>query len=358
MKQRLLGWVAFGMFAFGGGSMLAGCPIYPDHGDYRVCTSDGCYDCPNNYYSYDCDPWQCSGTYDCPTGYSCQYNACVYSGGPQPSGTSCTSPSDCPSGDNCGTDDVCHPGDCSASGCPSGYICKLAGGAVSCVPDGTNGDGSSFSGCNNDSECASLGAGSKCLDGSCVAPADQCSDATQCPNGEDCVAGACTPKCSGSEPCPTGYSCDTSKGVCTGNPTPCGDLGGSCGAGLTCVDEHCVTPCGAGNSCPTGDVCVDNGCIPDQRPQFVCDTNGELGTGAANKCATGSLCLHHNCYISCAGDAGSCTGADQFNVCKNVSESGNTYAVCGSSSNLGSDCDPTQQQNCPNPQVCIDGYCR
>jgi hypothetical protein len=353
MKQRVLGWVAFGLFSFGGTAVLAGCPIYPDNGDYRVCDSTGCYDCPTNYYSNSCDPWQCNQDYDCPNGYSCQNDSCVAGNdaSTNPSGT-CSVPADCPSGDNCGTDNICHPGDCSSSGCPGGYVCKLTDGAVACVPDNAKGDSSTFAGCTSDAACTSLGAGAKCLDGSCVAAANECSDATQCPNSEQCVAGVCTPSCSASNPCPTGYACDTGTGVCSNNPNPCGDST-SCGSGLTCVDQHCVTPCGSGGTCGAGLVCVDNGCIPDQRPTFVCNTEG-----VQDACATGSICLHHNCYISCSGDGGSCTGADQFNVCKNVSTSTGTYPVCGSSSDLGNECDPTQNKNCPSAQVCIDGFCR
>jgi hypothetical protein len=33
--------------------------------------------------------------------------------------------------------------------------------------------------------------------------------------------------------------------------------------------------------------------------------------------------------------------------------------VCGSTSNLGNQCDPTQNLPCTGPgQVCIDGYCK
>ncbi|MEO9142146.1 MAG: hypothetical protein ABI332_07735, partial [Polyangiaceae bacterium] len=215
MKQRSLGWFAFGLFAFGGTAVLAGCPIYPDQGDYRVCNSDGCYDCPTNDYTWDCNPWQCNGSYDCPNGYSCSNDRCV-SGGTYDAGnggTHCSQPSDCLSGYNCGTDDICHPGDCSSSGCPTDYVCKLQNGAPICVSSTSTGDGGTFSGCTSDASCASEGSGFKCLNGSCVAPGDQCSDATQCPNGEACVAGECTPQCSSTTNCPSGYACDLSKGV-------------------------------------------------------------------------------------------------------------------------------------------------
>jgi hypothetical protein len=105
---------------------------------------------------------------------------------------------------------------------------------------------------------------------------------------------------------------------------------------------------------------VDNGCIPNQQPKFVCNVDGQQ-----DLCASGSICLHHNCYIACSADAGAadggsngCQNADQFNICKSVTTSTGTYYVCGSNSNLGNECDPTQSENCASPEVCIDGYCR
>jgi hypothetical protein len=123
-----------------------------------------------------------------------------------------------------------------------------------------------------------------------------------------------------------------------------------------CVEQHCVAPCGSNNACGTGLVCVAGGCIPDQKPQFVCATEGKQYA-----CASGSLCLHHNCYIACdsSSDAGAqCKNADQFNLCKSVTTASGTYSVCGSASNLGSDCDPTVGKNCSGGLICIDGFCR
>lgn len=361
MVKRVLG---FGLFAFSV-AVLGGCPIYGDSRSSRDCTTrydssvgaydTTCYDCPNGYYTSQCAAWSCDTTYDCPSGTTCSSsNVCTTGGTNPPNPTSCSQPGDCPSGQNCGTDDKCHAGDCSNSGCPSGFQCKLAGGTLQCVGTGTN-DGGAFTGCTSDSSCTSLGAGAKCLDGACVAPADQCSDATQCPNSEQCVQGVCTPSCTTDKPCPIGYACDTNKGVCSSNPTPCTDGGSACSSTTTCVDQHCVTPCGAGNTCSTGLICVDGGCIPDQKPQFICAADG-----AGSDCAPGSICLHHSCYIGCSADAGAtaCQNADKFNVCKAVMTSSGSYQVCGSSSNLGTECDPTQAKNCVNPLICVDGFCR
>jgi hypothetical protein len=197
-------------------------------------------------------------------------------------------------------------------------------------------------------------AGSKCLSGKCTAPVDQCADGSQCPNGGQCVGGSCTPSCDANKPCPTGYACDLAKGVCTDNPAPC-TSSTQCTGGNVCVDEHCVAPCGANGECGAGLVCVDGGCTPDEKPIFICNNDGQQ-----DNCQQGSICVRHSCYIACDPDAGngSCTGADKFNICKAVTTTTGSYSVCGSSSNLGTECDPTQNKTCANPLVCIDGYCK
>jgi hypothetical protein len=363
-----------------GAVALGGCPIYPDNGSHRYCDYTGCYSCPDNTYSDSCVGWQCNGDSDCPQGYSCNADNVCSSGGdggvftPDAS-PGCASNANCPSGQSCGADDQCHPGDCTSNGCPAPLVCKLSGGSPQCVSLGADGgtvhpdsgtDAPPFTGCNNDSECIALGPGAKCLDGTCVAAANQCSDTTQCPNSESCVNGVCTPACSGSMPCPTGYSCNIvadggSSGVCSGNPNPCGSGGQTCPGGTTCVDQHCVQPCSPTGTCPTGEVCVDNGCVPNQKPQFVCNVDGQAGDGQPGDCAVGSLCLHHSCYIACDPEAGAtaCKTADQFNQCKSVTTSGGSYYVCGSATNLGGECDPTQGKACANSSdVCVDGYCK
>ncbi len=353
MMKRAVSFVLFGL----GTAVLFGCPIYPADRDHRVCIGDEgeCYDCPDSYYSSACSVWTCNSGLDCPSGYTCTSDhRCRLSDGVQPppgGDQACTKPSDCPAGSNCGADNKCKAGDCSTNGCPSSFVCRLGSGAngtPECVPIG--GDGGSSS-CRRDSDCPSP-AGSRCLSGSCVAPQDQCVDATQCSGGV-CVQGACTPSCSGNKPCPTGYTCDTAKGVCTGNPNPCTNSS-QCTGGKACVQEHCVDPCGAGGTCGPGLVCIDGGCTPDQKPVFTCTTDG-----VQDSCQPGSICLRHSCYIGCdPGTPESCKSADEFNQCKPVTTSSGTYNVCGSTNNLGTECDPTQNKNCASPLVCIDGYCK
>jgi hypothetical protein len=352
MMKRAVSFVLFGA----GAAALGGCPIYPDASYYdRVCVGSDCYDCPDPYYSSACQPHTCSDGSDCPAGYTCTTDRrCRPTDGTAPSGpggTLCTKPSDCPSGSNCGADNRCHAGDCSTTGCPSSFVCKLSGGVAQCVAVGGADGGTST--CRSDQDCPTP-AGSKCLSGTCTAPEDQCADATQCPGGSQCVQGACTPSCSAGKPCPTGFTCDAAKGVCTGNPSPCTDSG-QCTGGSVCVEQHCVAPCGAGGTCAAGLVCVDGGCTPDEKPVFTCTVDGQR-----DACQPGSLCLRHSCYIACDADAGAsaCSTADKFNVCKTVTTSSGPHSVCGSATNLGSECDPTQGKACASPLVCIDGFCR
>lgn len=322
------------LFSLGlAGVALFGCPIYSSSSSgYRYCSSDK----------------------DCPTGYACDTRnaVCVADGT-----TTCTSPSGCPAGETCASDGRCRPGDCSTNGCVSGYQCKLSNGVATCVT-GTPADAgsqpdSSVPQCMDDAACANLGVGAKCLSGKCFAPADLCADATQCQEGYQCVAGVCTPSCGPQKPCPTGYQCDTGKGVCTLNPNPC-TSSAQCSGGQVCVQQHCVAPCGPNETCASGLVCVGGGCMPDQKPTFVCTNEG-----TQDVCKNGSICLRHNCYIGCDADASdSCKNADKFNVCKQVSTGSGTYNVCGSATNLGNECDPTQGKACSGALVCIDGFCR
>lgn len=350
MLKRVLGALSFAASV----GVLAGCPIYVDGPTQRVCEGGSCYDCPPGYATVNqCDAWSCTTALDCPSGYQCTAaGRCSLPGqtGDDPPRATCAKPADCAAGQTCGADNRCHTNGCETVGCPANHVCKLTGGVATCEPFGPAPDAGK-SGCSKDAECASV-PGAKCLTGACVAPADQCNDATQCRNGQVCADGACTPTCSETTPCPTGFACDLAKGVCTA-PVP--GCGAGCAAGTTCVADRCVAPCGAGNACGERLVCVDGGCVPDQRPVFTCGGDGR-GTG----CATESVCLRHSCYIACDADAGAeaCRASDAFNVCKSVATAAGSFSVCGSSANLGDECDPSQGKACAQGQICIDGFCR
>jgi hypothetical protein len=382
MRRALLGITIVGV-----ASVLAGCPIYSNSSDYRVCNNTGCYDCPDPSYSGMCIPWSCSADSDCGSGYSCSNGQCVSGSGISPPPAA----------------------DCSfPPGCPAGFVCKLSGGTAQCVSlpsedggaveDATTGEGaaefdaladailstdvvaidavlgdsgtgdvvttdgnapppdaSGAASCNADGDCP---VGGKCIDGTCASEWLLCSDGTQCVvAGDSCVDGVCVPHCSASISCPTGYSCNANLGVCNVNPMFCAGSGtSSCQGGDVCVESRCVFPCtasDAGPTCPNGQVCVNGGCIPDERAQFACKNDGKSGL-LANLCDPASTCLHHDCYTTCGSDAGACTTG----ICKNVTVGAGTYAVCGTATTLGSDCDFAVGAHCSGTGVCVDGYCR
>jgi hypothetical protein len=365
MKRVLLGIAMLGISV-----VLWGCPIYGN--ENRVCQGNGCYSCPDTTYSGACINWTCSQDSDCEAGYLCD----------QGSGTCYPASSYVP---DAGGDDATS--DCSTTGCPGGYVCKLSNGVAQCValgggeggtsPDGgttsetgtgdaaTGADASDGSiyggGCNADGDCT--GAGSRCVDGRCTAQVGLCSDGTQCNvAGSACVDGLCEALCSNTQPCPSGYGCDFTRGVCNLNPGPCSGSGASsCQGGATCVEGHCVPPCSAdaegGATCGAGQVCVNGGCIPDQGATFACANDGDQGQ-LSNTCPTTAICLHHDCYPSCALDA-SPTAAmcSSGTTCKDVTIETGIYAVCAAAGTLGSDCDPTQGKACASG-VCINGSCQ
>lgn len=341
-----------------GVALMSGCPIYESDDRYnRVCDSSQCYICPAPYLTSQCDSYTCSADAECPTGFECSTRSrCAPSGtSPTSQPTACKQRSDCGTSPDavCGSDNTCHSGDCSRWGCSSDFVCKVGSGAATCEPTLPLGR---VSECKADRDCSSQAgapAGSKCLTGTCVAPGDQCADATQCAAGSQCVQGSCTPSCAATRACPTGYGCDVATGVCTGSKGTC-SASSPCSSDSVCVEEHCVERCRAGSSCLAGLTCVDGGCTPEERPVFTCGIDG-----VQDKCQAGSVCLRHSCYIACeASSPEACKSADAFNVCKSVMTTSGAHAVCGSATNLGSDCDPTQLKVCKAAQVCIDGFCR
>jgi len=354
-----------GITILGAAAVLGGCPIYSSgqNNEYRVCSGPGCYSCPDPSYSGACISWQCSTNADCDVGYECTSdNQCV----PAPTSDGGT-------------------GDCSTTGCPDGYVCKLANGVASCVsaPEGGSNpeagqtvegggvpfeagtpDAAPYTGpCNADSQCH--GGGERCIDGTCTPQVNLCSDGTQCvAKGSSCVNGVCEPTCSATSPCPSGYGCDFTRGVCNLDPGGCTGSGTSgCQGGATCVEAHCVPPCDAsaegGPGCAAEQVCVNGGCIPDQAASFACANDGDQGQ-LANACGDGFTCLHHDCYAACSLDGGTaCGSATNISTlaCKNVTIETGTYSVCAAAGTLGSDCDPAQGATCSAGAVCVDGSC-
>lgn len=92
-------------------AVLPGCPIY-DHED------DGCY-----------------RNSDCDTGYSCDTSSgqCFLANAGNSDGSSCQKPSDCSTNTTCSSAGECVSGDCTFSGCVSGYVCDSGSGVWACV---------------------------------------------------------------------------------------------------------------------------------------------------------------------------------------------------------------------------------
>jgi hypothetical protein len=343
--SKLLAGVAA---ALGLASGLAGCPIYSADSCAQDPSCTEAQPVPVADAGYD----QGSGC-NCAAGYTCS----TISGAPQCVAYDCrASELACGTGQTCKDNGagayVCAStvNDCRATGCIAGYACTNgSSGVFSCTSTNPNA-------CVADADCATkTGAGSLCLGGVCTAPKDLCTDSTQCKGSASCVNGRCTPKCAAT--CATGYSCDANTGLCSAGTGACGD-GTTCSTSQSCVNTRCVQACATDGSCAAGTVCVAGGCVVDDRPTFFCDQAG-TADGTQDKCSVGSVCLHHNCYVSCESDA-SCATVDQFNVCKTVTTSSGSHQVCGSTTNLGSQCDPTTTppKTCAASQLCIDGFCK
>lgn len=87
---------------------LVGCPLFPEGG--------------------------CFVDRDCDEGYACdaRVGVCVPA---TPPPRACSAPSDCEVNETCSRRGVCAPGDCTFSGCVTGYRCASPDGVWTCVPE-------------------------------------------------------------------------------------------------------------------------------------------------------------------------------------------------------------------------------
>jgi len=316
------------------------------------------------------------GSVGCPAGYVCHGEVCdlpltnCQAGGCPDFGTLCKPTpsssldymcSDCASDRECvswapSTSALSH----TTRRCVSGR-CQLGlmpcSDASQCPPSQSCTSGVCV-GCVSDAQCTT-GDRQRCVDGQCMF-GGACFDGTQCGAGQRCVEGACVPSCNLRTQCPTGFSCDAF-GTCSGTPGACGAGRPACAQGFTCVEEHCVPSCASPGNCAAGLVCVGGGCIPDQFPKVTCFTEGKLGDGSPNECPAGRLCVQESCYVPCDIDAGAgaCGAAGANDLCKSVMTPSGDYHVCGSATNLGSECGARSQSSrwCSGSKVCIDGFC-
>lgn len=360
-------------------TLLGGCPIYNENDEHSWCEGDICTDLgppptssgcktpegcginetcgqDNQCHTGDCALWGCADGFECATAddltVSCVPSTSSGPGGGPNGVVYCGNPADCGAGETCAPDGTCHAGSCDqvltsneTLGCIYGYTCVNDGTTAVCKPMNP-------AACGADADCTTLGADYLCVSGLCTAPADQCFDQTQCAGNDKCVEGKCTPACSVNVDCPESYLCETTLGICSKPAQSCAITQECGGPNVVCVDGACV-PRSNGASCPEGSVWVENGCIPNQSSNFVCTADG-----VQDVCAAGSICLHHSCYISCEQPSSSAceNQAPSLNECRTVTTASGVHQVCGSSENLGSDCNP--QLSCSQAKICVDGFCR
>jgi len=300
-------------------ALSSGCPVYSDEGNSRVCTSDGCFDCPYPTYSAGCSRMHCVASADCPEGAVCGGEHMCVLGGPAGGssiGGSCTMPSDCPSGSTCGNDRTCHLGDCSGSvGCLSGYQCSVSNGRAQCSSaiGSDSGAGSRESGAVGAGVDGSPPEGGAAFDASSVdsASSDAQSSQAQPPDAQpsnvqatdaglpDAGVDAMSASPTGS-PCNADWQCagvgaKCVEGQCTAADHLCTDAIQCPAASPLCVQGRCTPRCSASAPCPTGFAC--------DFTSGACSVNPSACTCDA-QCLGGTTCVESHCVAPCAsGDA-------------------------------------------------------
>ncbi len=307
-----------------------------------------------------CPKAQCTSATQCPVGYSCTSGMCEATG---KVGDRCEVSTYCAAcGDCIGTINEAYCRSC-CNGNGNGGTCDqcpntMCGTGFSCARETNNRDSvcipatgaSTCQACTEQKPCAE---GLRCFrnrclpdcnpyqPGACQACFQLSGDEGLCACGEQtafkgqpcgdhgdggydiCVFGlACTGSpalcyvpCDNNSQCDTGEICSVVGGqsVCVRSNIPgakcnsCGD-GGTCGAGLTCFNNRCYTPCDL--SAPT---C--NGCVDVTGPNDVCacdDQRNSPGEGCGESgsdvfaCSPGSLCIDRTCRLECVQGSDAC----------------------------------------------------
>ncbi len=367
-----------------------GCPV----GEICAPTSGVCI--PSHC---DCDP--VTGTWICTA--DCSGGTCVSDGscpGPNPQGCVTTG---CPEGQSCEVlPDSCIPSEC---------YCEVDTGSWVCTRDCQGGTCVDTRPCIDDSQCA-YGA-EWCEAGRCVAcdnsgltcllfcppgsgmpnrngctpcvcePRDECTGDQDCPAGQYCAPGSCSPDCPDGDPsCCVGTHCEAWPTACAGeNPQGCIDVG--CPQGETCVpnsgvciprrcvcDEasgqwQCSEDCDGGLCVPQAGCRTDDGCLYGaewcQNGQCVpCDRSGEV---CDIDCGDGYvLAERHGCTPCQCVPANECLADGDCRFPLNVCVAGPAcYPWCSPDDPtccFGNRC-MTQRPSCPppNPQACFEFGC-
>jgi Cys-rich repeat protein len=223
---------------------------------------------------------------------------------------------------------ACSPGCNSQKPCSSGQSCRMLSATQGiCLPS------SSF--CQDVSTC-SAGTNAACRDGLC-SPYPDCASDANCPAGQVCTNGACSPGCNAQKPCSSGQSCrmlSATQGICLPSSLFCQDVS-TCSAGnnAACRDGLCspYPSCSSDASCPAGQLCTNGSCSPGCNAQKPCSS--------AQACrmlsATQGICLPSSSFCQ---DVSTCSAGNNA-ACRDGLCS--PYPPCSS------------DDNCPAGQVCL-----
>lgn len=238
----------------------------------------------------------CAYTSECPVPYVCRASVCQLE---------CLGDRDCAAGQRC-VGNLCVG---AAAGGAAGSSGSGGAGAGGSSGGGSGGGGSggggasgaggaaadASAGCVHHSDCASFGAGYRCLAGSC---APECKLSIDCASGASCVGGRCVVDAPDGAPDGFGSGCQLSSDCPPGLIClPGGTCGYQCRTNVDCAPGQCCSGIG---TCLSGAACLPDGGPPppdsgaaDAPLGPAC--SGDLDCQDTDLCDGHELCVQGHC---------------------------------------------------------------
>ena len=229
-----------------------------------------------------------------------------------------------------------HPTCSGSSGCKAGSVCTATGCATSCQTDAN---------CPKGEVCQ---AGLCSPPGTSPGPTKECTTKADCEGGKTCNAGKCE-TCGGTAgPCPCEKTADCSGGLtcvagsCTAPQNTC-KYSSECGDDKVCAEGQCLASC-ASAPCADGFACEKGVCKPTPvgPGNPACTGDAQCTTPEAPSCVRGA------CVKACGGDAECGAGkyCDQGACVPDTRPTPNCTAddQCGGTS--------------ATPKKCLGGFCK